>query len=73
MNRFSLTFKNNEKEKKIYEFIKGQFSPGNYIKELVWQDMNKSQIKTNYETEMEKQVKEDPADNFDFGDFGKEE
>lgn len=73
MNRFSLTFKNNEKEKKIYEFIKDQFSPGNYIKELIWQDMNKPEIKTNCKTKTEKETKEDPANNFDFGDFGKEE
>ena len=40
MSRIVLTFKNNDKEKKIEEFLDSKLSPAGYLKELVWAVMN---------------------------------
>ncbi|CEP79248.1 Uncharacterised protein [[Clostridium] sordellii] len=44
MSRVVLTFKNNEKEKKIEEFLDSKLSPAGYLKELVWEVINGNQI-----------------------------
>ncbi|CEP92069.1 Uncharacterised protein [[Clostridium] sordellii] len=44
MSRIVLTFKNNEKEKKIEEFLENKVSPSGYLKELVWEVINGNQI-----------------------------
>ena len=44
MSRIVLTFKNNEKEKKIEEFLDSKLSPAGYLKELVWEVINGNQI-----------------------------
>lgn len=44
MSRVVLTFKNNEKEKKIEEFLDSKVSPAGYLKELVWEVINNGQI-----------------------------
>lgn len=44
MSRVVLTFKNNDKEKKIEEFLEGKVSPAGYLKELVWEVINGNQI-----------------------------
>lgn len=44
MTRVVLTFKNNEKEKKIEEFLDSKVSPAGYLKELVWEVINNGQI-----------------------------
>lgn len=46
LTRIVLTFKDNEKEKKIEEFLTSKLSSTMYIKELVWDVMNNNQIKT---------------------------
>ncbi|CEP39588.1 Uncharacterised protein [[Clostridium] sordellii] len=44
MSRIVLTFKNNEKEKKIEEFLENKVSASGYLKELVWEVINGNQI-----------------------------
>ncbi|MCC0682702.1 hypothetical protein IC218_20960 [Clostridioides sp. ES-S-0005-03] len=64
MAKILLTFKNNEKEKAIEKFLEDKISATAYLKELVWEEMNKK--KDNAMVEQKKEV-EDPANNFDFG------
>lgn len=44
MSRIVLTFKNNDKEKKIEEFLNNKVSPSGYIKELIWEVMNNGTV-----------------------------
>ncbi|SCJ49443.1 Uncharacterised protein [uncultured Clostridium sp.] len=69
MSRVVLTFKNNEKEKKIEEFLDGKLSPAGYVKELVWAVMNGNnpEIVSTPKTSNEKEENtNDPADGFNF-------
>ena len=46
MSRIVLTFKNNDKEKAIEDFLNNKVSPSGYIKELIWEVMNNGTITT---------------------------
>ena len=50
-----LSFKNNDKEIAMYEFVKAKYSPSAYIKDLIERDMNGEFNKDNKKDE----VKED--------------
>lgn len=47
MSRVVLTFKNNEKEKKIEEFLEQKVSASAYLKELVWDVINGNIVSEN--------------------------
>lgn len=68
MSRIVLTFKNNEKEKRIEEFLDAKLSPAGYVKELVWAVMNGNnpEIVANSKTLNEKENTDDPAEGFNF-------
>ncbi len=68
MSRIVITFKNNEKEKKIEEFLDSKLSPAGYLKELAWAVMNgQSPEIITTTTESQKSVQDnDPADGFSF-------
>ena len=71
MSRIVLTFKNNDKEKKIEEFLDSKLSPAGYLKELVWAVMNGQSpevaITTNVAiTTTQDGQANDPAEGFSF-------
>ena len=68
MSRVVLTFKNNEKEKKIEEFLDSKLSPAGYLKELVWEVMNSRSNPEIVSTKEigKKEESKDPADGFMF-------
>lgn len=41
MQKLSVSFKNNEEEIKLYNFLKSQLSPSIYIKELLKEQLQK--------------------------------
>lgn len=74
MSRIVITFKNNEKEKKIEKFLESKLSASAYIKELVWSELNKTDSNRSVNLEEltlddfddKKQDLDDPADGFNF-------
>ena len=58
MSRIVLTFKNNDKEKAIESFLDSKVSPTAYIKELVWEAMNKGTITIPVKSEEQNQEQE---------------
>lgn len=68
MSRIVLTFKNNSKEKEIEKFLETKLSPSGYIKELVWEVMNRNnlEIPSNPKVTNESEQTKDPAEGFNF-------
>lgn len=64
MSRIVLTFKNNDKEKKIEEFLDSKLSPAGYLKELVWAVMNGQSPEVAITTQSIQA--NDPAEGFSF-------
>ncbi|WP_250674399.1 hypothetical protein LZ906_017555 (plasmid) [Paraclostridium ghonii] len=66
MSRVVLTFKNNEKEKAIEKFLDSKLSASGYIKELVWEVMNKNDIEREFIFSEKNEQVDDPAEGFNF-------
>ncbi|MGL5712218.1 MAG: hypothetical protein ACRCX2_04310 [Paraclostridium sp.] len=61
--KFSISFKNNDMEQAIKEYLNTKFNPTNYIKELVYNDMIGQgsmlvQQKTSSEKEIQKMIED---------------